>query len=222
MYKLLSCSLLALPLATRAQTPGSSLPLKAYVGVGVNGGRYYDKRYGEVLNNGLLYSPTVVAGLHLTPTLTLQLGANMYNHRMSYTAQGVDYSAGNPNNPVISYTSGTTRRRYYIVPLLVRYTFAGSAQRMKLDGLLGITIYHTREHSTTTHLDSQFQVTNQYAYSRNATYANLLVGIGARYALLPKLELASEVRINPFYFGYSVGAYPNVDLSIRYCFGTLQ
>ncbi|SDX33552.1 outer membrane beta-barrel protein [Hymenobacter psychrophilus] len=221
MFKLLCCSLLALPLAASAQTSGTaSFTPKVYVGLGVNAGRYYDKRVGYPLSSDLIYSPSIIAGIRLLPSLALQLSATTYDYRRQYTAPINNY-AQDPNNPIVGYVSGTTKRRYYVLPLLARYTFKNNSQRARFDALAGASIYHSREQSTTTLSDTQNRITDRYDYSRTGTYASLLLGAGLRYAIAPRLEAASELRANVFYFGYSGAIDPNLEISLRYCFGKL-
>nr|WP_190242540.1 outer membrane beta-barrel protein [Hymenobacter sp. CCM 8763] len=208
-------------MAARAQSPGNSqVTSRVYVGLGVNAGRYYDKRTGDFLSPELVYSPSVVAGIQLLPSLALQLSATTYDYRRQYTASIENY-AQNPNNPVVGYINGTTKRRYYILPLLARYTFESNSQRVRFDALAGASIYHSREQNTTTLTDTQNRITDQYGYSRTGTYANPVLGAGLRYVIAPRVEAASEVRANLFYFGYSGAINLNLEVSLRYCFGTL-
>lgn len=222
MTKKYICSsllMLVLPLATYAQgmLPAPFVP-KAYVGVGFNLGRYYDKRYGEFVADGISYSPAVVAGLKVAPRLAVQLSTTTYAYHRQYTSQSTDY-AQSPNDPVIGYVHGDTRRRYFVLPLLVRYTLTDDARRLRLDALAGASVFHTRETSSTFLTDRQDNITDQYAYSRAATYGNLVLGAGLRYAVHPQLEAAMELRTNLHFFGYSGSITPNLEMSLRYRFG---
>lgn len=222
MHKILYCSLLALPFSTQAQTPTSSSPTyRAYVGIGINAGQYYDNTFGEYIQNGLLFSPSLVAGVQVLPNLALQLSATTYAKKSDYVSQSVDYRGGQANPPIISYVSGTTARRYFVLPVLARFTFEGT-QRVKVDVLLGASVYRTRERSTTTLLDSMQVVTNRYGYTRAFTNANMVLGVGVRYALTSHVEVASELRANVYYFGYSGALPPNLEVGIRYGLGAIK
>ena len=219
MIKYICSSLLVLPLAAHAQgvLPALFSP-KVYVGVGFNLGRYYDKRYGEFIADGISNSPALVAGLEVAPRLAVQLSATTYSYRRQYMSQITNY-AQSPNDPVIGYIHGDAQRRYFVLPLLVRYALTDDARRLQWDALVGASVFHTRETSSTVLTDRQDNVTDRYSYSQAGTYGNLVLGAGFRYTVRPQLEAATELRTNLHYFGYGGSITPNLEMSLRYRFG---
>ncbi|RSK50052.1 hypothetical protein [Hymenobacter rigui] len=201
----------------------SRLAHRAYVGIGGNLGRYIDFRAKEYAGKNPQLSPSIVAGIQVWPGIALDGGGLTFAVRRDYSRSYINYSADHTTY-TLSYEEGAIFRRYYILPVLVRFTIAESPDT-KLDLLTGASIFHTREKTQTTLLNSAHVSTGYTTTSGSATTARFVVGVGLRFALTRSLEMATEVRSTPGsilapLLGSPVLLPLNMDLSMRYQFPT--
>ncbi|RSK45182.1 outer membrane beta-barrel protein [Hymenobacter rigui] len=215
MYKLLLSAALLAPLASQAQSSSPALP-SHYFGLGLNGGYYYDRNEDELLAGGLVYRPAVIVGIPLLPRFGLQLSATTYKRHSSYLTTDLSYTMYG-QAPDTSYSSGDTRSRIVLLPMLLRYTLSARPRRVQVDGLFGPTLFMTRNRSTYAQYDSRMVETQRFKNSSYSFNSILTLGLGLRYAVTPHLELASEARLNAMYMGYYARLNPNVEVSLRYC-----
>lgn len=215
MYKLLLSAALLAPLASQGQSSPPALP-SHYFGLGLNGGYYYDTNEDELLAGGRVYRPSVIAGIPLLPRFGLQLSATTYKQHSSYLTTDLNYTLYG-QAPDTSYSSGDTRSRIVLLPMLLRYTLTALPQRVQVDGLLGPTLFITRNRSTYAHYDSMMVETQRFKNASFSFNSSLTLGLSLRYAVTPHLELAGEARLNATYMGYSTRLNPNAEVSLRYC-----
>jgi hypothetical protein len=97
-----------------------------YVGAGAMLSTNFPFGSGNALGR---VGPALTAGLQLTPHVALQTG-------VSYLWKNESYSQ---YDPTLSYSS-ESHVKYFWVPVLLRYTFAPSAQRFHFDVLAGMTL----------------------------------------------------------------------------------
>jgi hypothetical protein len=200
----------SLPLVSHAQTT-SDAP-RFYVGVGAN-------LLSNIPFNSVgvprLVGPSLTAGLQLTPHVAVQAGVS-YQWKKDAYSQTFYYPA--PGN-VTTYTS-EHHSKYFFIPVLLRYTFAPSAERFHVDALGGVTLLATTERSS---YESLPATTTQPAEYKNSNFdASLTLGPAVRYTLSPQVELtASSVAsvILQNYGRFSDRLFLNTAIGVNYIFG---
>lgn len=221
----LLCSFLLVQPAPALPTDSSRHTHRAYVGIGANLGRYVDARYGGDIGKNPQLSPSLTAGIQLRPSFALEVGVLTTTAKRSSSSAYFDYSPDRTTYTV-SYEDGSTFRRYYILPVLARFTIA-EGEDTKLDFLTGATIFYAREQAEITRYNDMRVVTEHLTSSKSVTSGRFVFGVGLRLKLTPNLELAHELRANPrliigFHSGSQVMLPLNLDVGVRYHFGAIK
>lgn len=205
---------LLLPVASRAQSasPAPATVPRFFVGAGGAFGGYAlpNTSAGHVF----AFVPTV--GMQLTPHLAAQLSGT-YQLDHSYTTFTYD-----PKYPGWSTTMRTNRNRIVVVPILARYSLLRNpAHRFQLDVLGGVSLIRLTILSDVFPLDSNQQPLPSTQESTSTTNANITLGAGMRYALLPCLEATAGLEFNSLRFSWRPGSttFGNVVAGVRYRFG---
>ncbi|MDU0370151.1 outer membrane beta-barrel protein [Hymenobacter endophyticus] len=226
MITLLYSCLLMQPTALAASPVDTARhTYRAYISIGMNIGHFYDFRLGKDIGKNPQLSPSLTAGIQLRPRFALEVGGLTTTTQSQYSYSYMDYSPDRTTYTV-NFEDGTTFRRYYILPVLARYTVA-SSEDTKLDLLTGATIFHTREKAEITRYNSMREATEQRKTSEATTAARFMLGLGVQFRLTPRVQLATEARTNPRliigpHSGSEVLLPLNMDISVRYCFGATQ
>jgi len=211
---LFTASLLAgiLPLASYAQTAP-----RFYVGAGAN------LLTNIPFHSGImprLLGPALTAGWQFTPHLALQTGIAYQWKNDSYT---LDYLYPTQSGTLLPATySSEHHTKYFTVPLLLRYTFAPSDQRLHFDLLGGVTLVRATLHSAYANGDS-IAILFPERYSSADTRANLTLGPAVRYAVSPHVELTANGLVSAVlgenYYRFSDRLFLNVLVGAHYTFG---
>jgi hypothetical protein len=161
-------------------------------------------------NQPTLFGPALTAGLQLTPHVALQTG-------VSYQWKREFYSEFSPNSDYHS----DYHLKYLWVPILLRYTFAPSAERFHFDVLGGAMLLRAS-------IKGSYGVFpaspgSDGDYNTATTKANLTLGPAVRYTVSPHLELSANGLVNvglgDTYYSFSNRLFSNVSAGIQYTFG---
>lgn len=199
--------LLGLPLLSFAQsTPATP---RFYIGAGAN---LLAEAPFNFAGDPKLLAPSLTAGVQFSPRLALQVSPSYHWKTDSYTFRY--FFLGSE-----TYATQTTKYKYVMAPILVRYTFTAPVTRFHFDGLVGITVVHG------TFDDYQH---NQYltSYNSNAlTKASATLGPAARFTLSPNVELTASSLVSAIigdnYAAFSDRLFLNVAVGAHYTFGQL-
>jgi hypothetical protein len=160
-----------------------------------------------------LYGPALTAGLQLTPHVALQTG-------VSYQWKDDYFNSANSN---ASYHSDY-HYKYVRVPILLRYTFAPSAERFHFDALGGVTLLR----STVKGSYSVFPASagDSGDFKSSITTASLTLGPAVRYAVSPHLNVTADALVNvslgeDYYPSFSHRLFVNASVGVQYTFGQL-
>jgi hypothetical protein len=222
LLRSLGVLLLGVPFVGHAQS--SELPTTPhfYGGLGVYTsshqklGRWYDQTRIPV---------QALVGYQVRPRLAVQLG-------LAYSGNGTDYSYSisyssyypSPPNTLIDY-SGRYTERSMTASLLARYTLTRqAAHRFQADVLGGAKLAYTRYHEkgTRTSHDQAAPVTTTYEIPNSTTQPLLSLGLGLRYRLAPRLEVAYDFAFDQPLASGTTGAnapQASMALGLRYHFG---
>lgn len=204
-YHLLLPTFALLPLCSYAQTAPAA-GAKFYVGLGATSSLLKSPDgFGAtpvtpVTRNEAPVLPQLTAGWQLAPRLALQLGVRYAQQRSTYTFV--------QSSPTSSGSAGlfpgfeSFRFRSVAAPVLLRYTLTQNpAQRLQVDALGGVTLvrrwtqYHTlRRVSAPDSAQADFALDTQSAFATTDVHTTL--GLGVRYRVAPRLEIAAEVLAN--------------------------
>lgn len=204
-YYLLLPTFALLPLCGYAQTAPAT-DAKFYVGLGAASSLLKSPDgFGATpvtptTRNDAPVLPQLTAGWQLAPRLALQLGVRYAQQRSTYTfVQSSPSSSGSANSFL-----GFENFRFHSLaaPVLLRYTLTrNSAQRLQIDALGGVTLvrrwtqYHNlRRVSAPDSAQADFALDTQSALAGTDVHATL--GLGVRYRVAPRLEIAAEVLAN--------------------------
>jgi hypothetical protein len=210
---LLLTSLAGLPLLSVAQTEPASPHF--YVGLGAN---LLTKVPASSAVVPRLVGPAATGGLHLGPRLALQ--ASLSYH---WKNESASYPAYNYGGGTIGGDSYSNSYKYFIVPVLLRYTFTPPAQRFHFDGFVGLTVLHSAFHyeSTTTSYTGTPYSTE---HSSGQTRAAIALGPAVRYAIGPAVDLTASALVNTvlgdnYSRNFSNRLFLNVLVGAQYSFG---
>ena len=162
--------------------------------------------------------PSLTAGLQFTPHLALQAGVSYQWNNEAYSEA---YTVSAPGGPTTIITNTNEyHNKYFIVPVLLRYTFAPSAERFHVDALGGVTLLYSALRRT---YDST-PATAPLAEYKSSTYrASLTLGPAVRYAVAPQVELTASslvsAALGDFYYRFGDRLFLNTSLGINYTFG---
>lgn len=201
-----------LPLASHAQTAP-----RFYVGAGAN------LLTNTPFNSGIaphLLGPSLTAGWQFIPHLALQASVAYQWEKDNYSQA---YLYTDQTGQLLSATySSEHRLKYFTVPILLRYTFAPSAERLHFDVLGGVTLVHATIRSSYASSDSSTTIFPGKDNIAN-TRANLTLGPAVRYAVSPHIELTANGLVSAVlgenYYRFSDRLFLNVLVGAHYTFG---
>lgn len=211
---LLTICLIGFAFTSSAQTNPSASSPRFYLGVGASAlSDAPASSYNSLQHPG----PSLNVGIQLTPQWALQAGAAL-NWRNDSDSQSYQRSP----------SDGLTVYQYHIrsttltVPLLARYTFTDPAGPFRGDLLGGVTLLHTKSHftsSSTSAGQAPFLTDERFT----ATQGSLTLGLGARYALSPRVEVIADglanVAVTDSFYEFSDRFFLNLGVGIRYYLG---
>jgi hypothetical protein len=210
---------LTLPLVTVAQVPATAPPVpRLFAGLSASFGGYplpASAPWGAGGVNVATVGP--VLGVQLRPRWALQLGA-AYDEARSTTAYRYDTDPLLPGR----YEKRTFRLRTLVVPVLARYALTRHAgHRFQAEAVGGASAVLATGPATVYRMH-EGTVESSYRERQRSASACLTLGLGARYALWPRLEATAEAVLNrqvshPTRSRY--GANPNLSAGLRYRFG---
>lgn len=190
----------SIPLLSAAQTsPSNEHHCPFYVGLGALVGSYQ-------LPAGLstnVVSPVPVVGVQVQPRLALQASAAYYQE--SHPVFGGTYYVTHGQVKYLP-VNGNDRRRTVPVLLLARYTLTHSpAKRLQADVLAGMTLLRSSVHQQRMAVDSTGVATSTAddLPATTGTYFNL--GAGARYRVLPRLDVMTDWVFNRLITAHPAG-----------------
>jgi hypothetical protein len=221
---LLGGALLSAPHVGHAQSSGLPTEPHFYGGLGLYSSNNQQLQWR---NNDQAQIPVqALVGYQLRPRLAVQLGLAYCGTSSDY-AYSLSYSSyyPSPPNTFIDF-AGIYKRRIATTTLLARYGLTRTAAHRFQADLLGGPkfeyVYYSDSGSRTTH-DQASPVTTTYDNPNHSTQFALSLGIGLRYRLASRLELAYEFTFDqPLYSGYSGGnsLQSTAALGLRYHFGS--
>lgn len=181
-------------LATALGLPTLGLAQSApryYLGAGVSvltDNPFHSGSYHSVTPVG----PALTGGLQLGQRIALQASPSLLwgSSSDSYSS----YQPVNSNVTSISTSSYAYRVRIFNLPVLLRQTFTNPESRLRLDGLLGLTLLHSGYHSTHSSVTNGL-VDYSYDDDDSANRLFLSLGPGLRYGLSRQLELVASAPI---------------------------
>jgi hypothetical protein len=198
-----------LPLASYAQTAP-----RFYVGAGAN-----LLTSVPFLSEGAaarVYGPALTAGLQLNPRLALQAGVAYFWQNRSFSDAHID---PNQADPVVN--KADFHSKYFVIPVLLRYTFAPSTQRFHVDALAGVTLTHHSYRNSSS--SNSLYYPYSYEYSGSTTNGSLTLGPAVRYTLVPNVELTANALVSATvgddYYRFSDRLFLNVLVGAHYTFG---
>ncbi|SFQ82498.1 outer membrane beta-barrel protein [Hymenobacter arizonensis] len=211
--------LIRFALTGSAQTaPAASAP-RFYLGIGASALSYSP---ASSYNGFRRPGPALVAGTQLTPRWALQAGA-----ALNWRREGASHSyRPSPSQDPTVYEY-RVRSTTLTVPLLARHTFTDPAGTnpigpFRADLLGGVTLLHTATHftsSSTAAGQAPFLADERYTVTRGS----VSLGLGARYALLPRLEVTADglanVAVTNSFYGTSDRFFLNLGGGVRYYLG---
>jgi hypothetical protein len=166
-----------------------------------------------------LVGPSLTAGFQLTPHVALQAGISYHWQKEGFSRTDSIYAADGGPLVIGTYTS-EHRFKYFIMPVLLRYTFAPSAERFHVDALGGVTLLYSSRHSSYTNTP-----TNLPPDSYKSSYfdANLTLGPAVRYTVAPHMELTASSLVSAVlgrsYYRFSDRFFLNTSIGVNYTFG---
>jgi hypothetical protein len=161
-----------------------------------------------------LVGPSLTAGVLLTSRLALQASASYHWKKDSYTSPSYNYG----QTGTVGGDTYSNQYKYFMVPVLLRYTFTPSTEHFHFDGLAGVTVLHSTYH---------YESTALYPgdYNSSLTRASLSLGPAARYTLTPKVELTANALVSAAlgdgYYQFSDRLFLNVLVGAHYTFGQI-
>jgi hypothetical protein len=167
-----------------------------------------------------LLGPSFTAGWQFTPALALQASVAYQWTKDNYSEA---YLYIDRTGQLVPATYSSEHRvKYFTVPILLRYTFAPSAERLHFDVLGGVTLVHATLHSSYASSDSSTTIFPD-KYSTADTRANLTLGPAVRYAVSPHVELTANGLVSAVlgenYYRFSDRLFLNVLVGAHYTFG---
>ena len=221
--------ILACPLVSSAQTTDSLLH-RFYLGLGATQGSY---RFPDYEMPGT-FSPSLTAGIHLSPRLALQVSTANYKYQKEDSYNATYYPYTLPTQPslmVASTVTSDTHLQVVAFPVLLRFRAHQSRTgQIQLDILSGMTIANTKARNDYLEVSSATQAIYKRIRTEDAsTRAYLPLGGALRCKLLPGLDIAAELighiplsfakknslGFNNFYFN------PTASAVLYYNFGAL-
>ena len=211
--------LLVLPLASSAQTvPSGAIngPAVPHAFVGLGAGYLAYEMPGAYTVRLPSLVPTV--GVVFSPRWSLQVSGD-YQARTE--AGGYTVTRFGPTGPGTNVTYGSTvSQRTWAVPILARYALCAPTHRWQFDVLGGVTLVHDafRRAATTDSADVHVGATT----STQRLGVNLTLGLGARYALTPRLSFTGDAMLTRVLNGSAAPARfatPSLVVGLRYALG---
>jgi hypothetical protein len=149
--------------------------------------------------------------MQFTPRLAGQVGLSYHWKKETYDLR---FQSGN--------TTATIRSKYFIIPVLLRYTVTEPAQRFHFDILGGATLFHgtgsTSYSSSTGVIDPVFRDN-----SGSNTNFCLTLGPAVRTAISSQLELTASSAVSAVvgdnYYRFSDRLFLNTSIGVNYTFG---
>ncbi|TGD77820.1 outer membrane beta-barrel protein [Hymenobacter wooponensis] len=213
-YATLSALVLTGATAAVAQQPIPPLASRWYAGTG----GLLETRVFTVKGNSTgcyLLGGNVYGGYALTPTISLQVGL------VHGRGGSLDDNFADDGTP--KYVPASYKQAAWGVPVQLRYGFSQPTRRFQVDGILGVSIYRTRQTETNNVLYTNVSTDGWYSVKSHASAVNSYFDIGAgfRYAISPQWQATTDVAINANfkssgYYGISPGAGATV--GVRYLF----
>lgn len=215
---LLCLAAFSLPLSSQAQ--GTAPPHRhVYVGLGANLGTYWLKWGGGYIREPFSFSPTLAVGVTLKDNWALQARVSTYEQQSSNSFFFRDNSPG-PRRGQTRYVATTYRNKIVVVPLLLRRTLKKQATRpLQADALLGLRFLASRVRSSGLTSDSTNTIISSSSDGESTLNTSLTLGAGLRYALTPRVELATELLTSIHFVPYFFKPNYNAQLELRYRFG---
>ncbi len=163
-----------------------------------------------------LIGPSLTAGMQFTPRLAGQIGLSYHWKTDVYSYQVVDQTG-------YSIRTTTYRSKYFIVPVLLRYTVTAPAERFHFDVLGGATIVHARGSSLVDYYSSTGTNMTPTETSSSDTRFNVTLGPAVRAAVSSRLEITAAGLVSAIvgdsYYRFSDRLFLNTSLGINYTFG---
>lgn len=206
----------SIPLLGAAQTsPSNEHHCPLYVGLGALVGSY-QLPDGSSTN---VVSPVPTVGVQVLPRLALQASAAYYQKTFA-VSEGTFYVT----HGQVRYqrVDGHDRRRTVPVLLLARYTLTPRpANRLQAEVLAGVTLLRSSLHQQRSTVDSTGVATSTAddLPATTGTYFNL--GAGARYRVLPRLDVMTDWVFNRLIIAHPGGPLrlsATLSVGLRYRF----
>lgn len=165
---------------------------------------------GNYLIGGKAY-----AAYSLSPSLTMKAGL------LHGRGGSLDDNRADDGTP--KYVSSSTKESVWGVPVELRCHFSQPERRFQVDGLLGVSIYATRQTTTNNILLGNISSEGWYPVLSQDKAVNGFweVGMGFRYALSPTWQIVTDLSVNTNmkptgYYGISLGAAASVGAQYRF------
>lgn len=215
-HLLLLASATFLPFVSVAQNGPTSV--RAYVGVGAN--LLTDTSFKTGISPKLV-GPALTIGLQVIPRLAIQTGIAYNWTKHSDTSPSYTYiNQGGQSMTFGGYTT-TFNYKYFTIPIVLRYTFAPSAERFHVDGLAGITLLHFSSYYESNYPSVRYETSDERRSS--STQKSLTLGPAVRYSVAPHVELTANGLVSAVlgnrYNSFSDRLFLNVLVGAQYTFG---
>jgi hypothetical protein len=121
------------------------------------------------------------------------------------------------------YVQASYKQVAWGIPVQVRYCFSQPTRRFQVDGLIGGSLYHTKQTETYNRLYTNVSTDGWYAVKSQASGTNAYfdIGAGLRYAVSPQWQATADLTVNTnlkSYGYYSVSPGGSAMLGVRYLF----
>ncbi len=210
-FRTLAIASLLLPVVSHAQTTDSHV----YAGASAN---LLSNIPFSSAGDSRLVGPSLTAGFQFTPHVALQVGVSYQWKKDTFSETYLVTAPGGPTTTITN--TDEYYSKYFMMPVLLRYTFAPSAERFHVDALGGVTLLY----STLRRTYDSTPATAPLAEYKNSTYrASLTLGPAVRYTVAPQLELTASslvsATLGDSYYHFSDRLFLNTSLGINYTFG---
>jgi hypothetical protein len=157
----------------------------------------------------------VYGGYALSPALSLQLGL------VHGRGGSLDDNRADDGTP--KYVPASYKQVAWGIPVQVRYCFSQPTRRFQVDGVVGGSLYHTKQTETNNLLFTNASTDGWYSVQSQASAMNgyFDIGLGLRYAASSQWQAVADVTANTNV--KSLGYYPvspggSAILGVRYLF----
>jgi hypothetical protein len=186
---LLAACFLSLPLASWAQTSGTTPHFYAGVGASILTSTLFSPQYTAPT----LIGPALTAGVQFTPRLAAQASLGVHWRRDHYSSDAYAPVSGSPATERLTQDVRTIA---LAVPVLLRYTFTTSRSPLQVDAVSGVTLLHYAYRNDVTRTTTAGQVTYQNQSNSTDTRIHASLGPAVRYLLSPNVELVASAPVS--------------------------